>query len=583
MLEPAWKVIERRCDAKDIQACFDLAQMYWTGAVTGWWEDTKGMEAFRRGLAIDQEKAHTSQENACNAGKAVACDSLALMYNDGEGVPQDWAKAATLYQKACNAGNANGCNNLGRMYINGKGVAQDKAKAASLYQQACDGGNAWGCDNLGWMLEHGDSAAPDQTRAVQLYQKGCDAGLAGGCTNIGRMYYNGAGVAQDQAKAAVLYQKACDGGSAWGCNNLGWMLEHGESVAPDPTRAVQLYQRGCDAGLGDGCNNLGRMYYNGTGVAQDQAKAAVLYQKACDAGSGWGCSNLGGMLEQGESVAPDQAKAAVLYQKACNNGIALGCSRLAKIQDKGMDVAQAQTKAMPLQQNTCSPGETSGCETVARVPISETPQPAAPPLAPGSQMPPVTSSKTWRPFSLWFEAGYAGASVRESIATANAFSSRGHGFALGMGGRVFEVFSARYNGGMLWYREDHSSSMSTNQGNVSSSVESIYNTFSLGLQAPDLELGADRAFGGSIGLFGGVTTYLAASRDYGECINCSTAFSVKGGFFAEPTLVLFVKVGDKLNEGFAIQRLRLTLSYSLFTPGSDFGKVLSIGLGFEVW
>jgi len=328
--EPAWKAIERRCDAKEIQACFDLAQMYWDGRVTGWWEGTKAMTEFRNALAISQAQARASQEDACasgngsscfnlglmhetgegagkdkakaaalyqracDAGNALACDQLGFMHERGEGVVRDRAKAAALRQKACDAGSANGCNNLGRMHYNGTGVAQDKAQAAALYQKACDAGSARGCNNLGWMLEHGESVASDQAISLQLYQKACDAGNADGCNNLGRMRYNGTGVAQDKAQAAALYQKACDAGNAWGCKNLGWMLEHGESVAPDQAMALQLYQKACDAGNADGCNDLGRMYYNGTGVAQDKAQAAALYRKACDAGSAWGCKNLGG-------------------------------------------------------------------------------------------------------------------------------------------------------------------------------------------------------------------------------------------------------------------------------------------------
>ena len=256
--EPAWKAIERRCDAKEIQACFDLAQMYWDGRVTGWWEGTKAMTEFRNALAISQAQARASQEDACASGNGSSCFNLGLMHETGEG------------------------------------AGKDKAKAAALYQRACDAGNALACDQLGFMHERGEGVVRDRAKAAALRQKACDAGSANGCNNLGRMHYNGTGVAQDKAQAAALYQKACDAGSARGCNNLGWMLEHGESVASDQAISLQLYQKACDAGNADGCNDLGRMYYNGTGVAQDKAQAAALYRKACDAGSAWGCKNLGG-------------------------------------------------------------------------------------------------------------------------------------------------------------------------------------------------------------------------------------------------------------------------------------------------
>jgi len=185
--EPAWKAIERRCDAKDIHACFDLAHLYWDGKVTGWWEDTKAMEAFRRALAINKEQARVSQENACDAGKALGCDSLGLMYDIGEGVVQDWAKAVVLYQKACDAGNEWGCNNLGTMYDKGTGVAQDKAKAAALFQKACNDGIALGCNNLAAMHDKGTDVAPDQTKTVPLQQRACAPGETSGCEAVARV------------------------------------------------------------------------------------------------------------------------------------------------------------------------------------------------------------------------------------------------------------------------------------------------------------------------------------------------------------------------------------------------------------
>jgi hypothetical protein len=272
--EMEWKAIERRCNAKEIQACFDLAQMYWEGRVTGRCEEGKGMTEFRNALAIDKEQARASQQSACDAGNASGCFSLGLMYENGEGVVQDRAKAVATYQKACEAGNANGCNNLGRMLEHGEGVAQNKAQAVALYQKACDAGNAWGCNNLGWMLERGESVAQDTAKAAVLYQKACDFGIALACNNLGLMYANGTGAARDKAQAVALYQKACDAGNAWGCNNLGWMLEHGEGVAQDTAKAAALYQKACNAEIALACNNLRLMKDNRVSLTKDKPAEA---------------------------------------------------------------------------------------------------------------------------------------------------------------------------------------------------------------------------------------------------------------------------------------------------------------------
>ena len=54
-------------------------------------------------------------------------------YNKGE-----FDKAAKQWQRGCNGGDIDSCTNLGTLYENGQGVAQDYNKAAALYKHACD-------------------------------------------------------------------------------------------------------------------------------------------------------------------------------------------------------------------------------------------------------------------------------------------------------------------------------------------------------------------------------------------------------------------------------------------------------------
>ena len=197
-----------------------------------------------------------------------------------------------LYQKACDAGSAPTCNSLGLIYANGEGVPQDQLRAAGLYRQACDGGNPPGCTNLGYVYAHGLGVSADQSHALRLYQDGCSGGDAAGCEDLGFMYAHGRGVAIDQSRAVQFYQQGCDGGNPAGCTNLGFMYANGEGVARDPAHAVLLYQKGCEAGNTQGCTGLGFMYENGQGVTQDPNAALRLFQKACDKGEINACEHL---------------------------------------------------------------------------------------------------------------------------------------------------------------------------------------------------------------------------------------------------------------------------------------------------
>src|SRR5260370_23865518 len=109
-------------------------------------------------------------------GNYGSCDSLGLMYEEGDGVAKDGKRAEELYRRACDGGHANGCTNLGVLYQNGNGVAKDAARAAKLYQRACDGGSFMGCSNLGAVYGNGDGLAKDKKVTIKVYQRACGGG-----------------------------------------------------------------------------------------------------------------------------------------------------------------------------------------------------------------------------------------------------------------------------------------------------------------------------------------------------------------------------------------------------------------------
>ena len=80
-------------------------------------------------------------------GNAEAQFNLGLMYDNGQGVRQDYAEAVRWYRQAAEQGHAVAQKNLGVMYYEGRGVRQDLALAQEWYGKACDNGNQDGCDN----------------------------------------------------------------------------------------------------------------------------------------------------------------------------------------------------------------------------------------------------------------------------------------------------------------------------------------------------------------------------------------------------------------------------------------------------
>jgi len=65
---------------------------------------------------------------AAEQGVADAQNDLGFMYENGQGVPQDYAEAVGWFRKAAEQGYANAQYNLGNMYRNGHGVERTSSE-----------------------------------------------------------------------------------------------------------------------------------------------------------------------------------------------------------------------------------------------------------------------------------------------------------------------------------------------------------------------------------------------------------------------------------------------------------------------
>ena len=63
------------------------------------------------------------------------------MYDEGEGVPQDYQEALKWYRLAAEQGDANAQCSLGVMYYEGQGVQQDYKAAIKLWKLAAEQGH----------------------------------------------------------------------------------------------------------------------------------------------------------------------------------------------------------------------------------------------------------------------------------------------------------------------------------------------------------------------------------------------------------------------------------------------------------
>ena len=102
---------------------------------------------------------------AAELGDASAQFKMALMYDRGKGMPQDYAEAVRWYRKSAEQGFVEAQYNLGSMYDSGVGVPQEYAEAVIWYRKAAERGHANAQNNLGAKYGRGQGVPQSHTEA----------------------------------------------------------------------------------------------------------------------------------------------------------------------------------------------------------------------------------------------------------------------------------------------------------------------------------------------------------------------------------------------------------------------------------
>jgi len=120
--------------------------------------------------------------------------------------------AAKIFKELAEQGDPDAQTNLGFMYEEGQGVLQDYAEAVKWYRLAAEQDDVVAQYNLGFMYEMGKGVLQDYAEAVKWYRLAADQGDASAQTNLGFMYEDGQGVLQDNIKAHMWYNLAAANG-----------------------------------------------------------------------------------------------------------------------------------------------------------------------------------------------------------------------------------------------------------------------------------------------------------------------------------------------------------------------------------
>ena len=128
----------------------------------------------------------------------------------------DYATALKEWEPLAERGNSRAQFNLGVMYDEGEGVPQDDKEAVRWYRLAAEQGYAMAQFNLGVMYDDGDGVPQDDKEAVRWYMLAAEQGDVDAQVNLGVMYYNGQGVLADFVLAHMWFNIAAALGDEMG-------------------------------------------------------------------------------------------------------------------------------------------------------------------------------------------------------------------------------------------------------------------------------------------------------------------------------------------------------------------------------
>ncbi len=97
----------------------------------------------------EDEATAKELRKAAEEGDASAQNRLGLLYDEGQGVPQNYRQAKEWFEKAAKQGHVGAQTNLGTLYLQGAGAPQSTQMALFWFSRAAEQGDALAFAKLG--------------------------------------------------------------------------------------------------------------------------------------------------------------------------------------------------------------------------------------------------------------------------------------------------------------------------------------------------------------------------------------------------------------------------------------------------
>lgn len=214
-------------------------------------------------------------KKAANIGNAGAMNCIGLMYDSGEGVPENGNIALNWYQQAANAKMPIAMYNVAFAYERQKKYSL----AINWYEKALQYLHDDADVNFRLACCYRQVKAYDN--AFEYMETAASLGRVEAMNMLGLMYSNSEGTEKNSELAIYWYEQAANKGMAVAMYNLGYEYHY---ILENYQQAFYWYQQAVNAEYVSAMTALGDLYYNGLGVAVNKQKALELYKEAADNG-----------------------------------------------------------------------------------------------------------------------------------------------------------------------------------------------------------------------------------------------------------------------------------------------------------
>ncbi len=161
---------------------------------------------------------------------------------------KEFDTAYQLFFELADKGVAEAQINLGTMFENGQGVSQDFKEAVRWYRLAADQGLTKAQYNLGLMYAQGKGVGKDPIQAIKWYHLAADQDLIQAQTTLATMYHEGEGVSKNYETASKWYHLAAEQGDGDAQFKLGVMYSNGEGLSHDNKEARKWFKLAAEQG-----------------------------------------------------------------------------------------------------------------------------------------------------------------------------------------------------------------------------------------------------------------------------------------------------------------------------------------------